>query len=258
MPPEVPRPAVTTDTIDIASRFRGPPGSANGGYACGRLAAYIDGPAEVSLWKPPPLEHPLQVRRENGAVNLYDGELLIGTAVTGKVRIAQMAAPTRTQARAAAERTFAAGQHPLPSCFVCGPHRRHGDGLRIHPGPLHADDLDWQGVLAAPWTPEADLADASGTVLPEFVWAALDCPTAYAVSSSEGMLSILLGRQTLQIDRLPAAGESCIVTARRFAREGRKFSADACLFGADGQALAHCNALWIEVDPAVQRGDPEP
>ena len=33
-----------TDSLVISSRFCGPPGSGNGGYVCGRVAAYLDGP----------------------------------------------------------------------------------------------------------------------------------------------------------------------------------------------------------------------
>jgi hypothetical protein len=32
-----------TNALTIPSRFRGPPGTGNGGYVCGRIAAYIDG-----------------------------------------------------------------------------------------------------------------------------------------------------------------------------------------------------------------------
>jgi hypothetical protein len=34
-----------TDTFVIARRFCGPPDSGNGGYACGRIAEHLDGPA---------------------------------------------------------------------------------------------------------------------------------------------------------------------------------------------------------------------
>ena len=42
-------------TLVIDDRYNGPPASANGGYACGRIAAFVDGPARVTLRKPPPL-----------------------------------------------------------------------------------------------------------------------------------------------------------------------------------------------------------
>ena len=52
-----------TETLTVDRRFRGPPDSGNGGYVAGRLAAFIDGPAEIALRLPPPLGRPLAVRR---------------------------------------------------------------------------------------------------------------------------------------------------------------------------------------------------
>ena len=52
-----------TDSLAIPSRFCGPPGSGNGGYVCGRIAAYVDGPVTVTLRRPPPLATPMAVER---------------------------------------------------------------------------------------------------------------------------------------------------------------------------------------------------
>ncbi|HSI97262.1 MAG TPA: hypothetical protein VK926_02785, partial [Gaiellaceae bacterium] len=61
--------------ITFEPRFRGPLTSANGGYACGRLAAYVDADeVEVTLRLAPPLERPLTVRREGGLTLLLDGD----------------------------------------------------------------------------------------------------------------------------------------------------------------------------------------
>lgn len=246
---------MTPGTVIIERRFLGPPNSANGGYACGRIAAYIDGAAEVTLRRPPPLEKELSVRTEDdGSVALYDGEHLVGAGLPADVDMPEIAAPSLRQAEAAASRTFDASKHPLPTCFVCGPHRDHGDGLRIHVGPIDEHDEHWAGVLAAPWTPDDSLAGKDGIVRPEFLWAALDCPTAYASSSSAGMRVILLGRQAVDIRRRPRAGEPCVVAARETGHEGRKFFAEAILFDAGGAALATCKATWIEVSPEVQKG----
>lgn len=242
-------------TIVIPHRFRGPPRSGNGGYSCGRLAAFIEGPAEVTLVKPPPLDVPLTVVDEpDGSVAMYDGERLIGTGRPAKVEVEPRAFPSFEEARAASERTFPPAAHKLPMCFVCGPDREPGDGLRLHPGPLDPGDVAWQGPVAAPWVPGANLADADGKVAAEFVWAALDCPTAYAVGSREGFPNILLGRQAVRVERRPDAGEHCVVTAWRTAQEGRKYRAEAALLGADGRPAAVCRATWIEVTPEVLVG----
>ena len=41
-----------TDSLVIPSRFCGPPGSGNGGYACGRIAAYGTGGQASEQFQP--------------------------------------------------------------------------------------------------------------------------------------------------------------------------------------------------------------
>ncbi len=68
-------------SITVARRFRGPPHSANGGYIAGRLAAFVDGPAEIALRSPPPLETEMTVvANEADTVNLLDGDQIVATA----------------------------------------------------------------------------------------------------------------------------------------------------------------------------------
>ena len=71
------------NTITIDRRYRGPLHSGNGGYTAGRLAAFVDGPAEVTLRLPPPLDRPLAVAEEDGRVLLLDGEALVAEARPG-------------------------------------------------------------------------------------------------------------------------------------------------------------------------------
>ena len=243
------------ETIVIDRRFRGPPQSANGGYICGRLARHVEGPAQVTLRHPPPLDTELELRTAPaGGVALVHEGREIAAAIPEPLPARDWEVPSFDAAEAAAKRTFPVDRHPLPDCFVCGPQRSADDGLRLHVGPLAAGDTDWAGVLAAPWEPHENLADAAGLVRSEFVWAALDCPTAYAASSSEGLRTILLGRQTLRIERLPMAGERCVVLAQSTGQDGRKHFADAALVDAAGGVLAKCAAIWIEVSPEVQQG----
>src|SRR5205814_4453606 len=82
-------------------------------------------------------------------------------------------------------------EHPFPTCFVCGPQRDVGDGLRILVARLDGQDLS-----ADLWVPDAGLAGPDGTVRPEFVWAALDCPSgigAFGDEPADGP-PVLLGR----------------------------------------------------------------
>jgi hypothetical protein len=63
-----------TDSIIIQRRFQGPANSGNGGYVCGRLASYIQGPATVRLKSPPRLETELHVHRNATGLTLL-GEM---------------------------------------------------------------------------------------------------------------------------------------------------------------------------------------
>ena len=69
------------NVLTIPSRFNGPAGVGNGGYVCGRIAAYVDGPATVTLRRPPPLDTPMEVERDgDGSVRVRHGRTLIGEA----------------------------------------------------------------------------------------------------------------------------------------------------------------------------------
>jgi hypothetical protein len=137
--------------LRLGRRFEGPPGMANGGYACGVFAAPLGrGGAEVTLRRPVPLERPLVARR------VGDGSLAVedGGALLAEVRPAaevELAAPavTGAQARAVAGRSRYYDDPVFPGCFVCGPSRAAGDGLRVFPGALAG-----RGLWAAPWTPD--------------------------------------------------------------------------------------------------------
>ena len=247
-----------TDTLIFPRRFNGPPRSANGGYACGRIAGLLagknGGDAVVTLRVPPPLDTPLEFRRNGEQVEALWDDRLVGVGVATTLGTLDIPVPTVEEARSATQRTFADDRHPLPSCFVCGPHREAGDGLRIHAGPIDADDRDWHGVVAAPWTPDESLVDRDGYVRSEFLWAALDCPTAYAGSSSAGMRCVLLGRQAVSIHERPRVGTPLVVAARERAVEGRKRFAEAILATETGQVIADCRATWIEVSEDVLKG----
>ena len=64
----------------IARRFRGPPASANGGYACGVVAETVEGTAMVTLRVPPPLDHPMTLRGDGVTGRLSDGGQLVAEA----------------------------------------------------------------------------------------------------------------------------------------------------------------------------------
>jgi hypothetical protein len=228
-------------TITIARRFNGPPGSGNGGYVCGLMANLIDGPSEATLRAPPPLEKPLTLSQDSArAVSLHDGDTLIGEAKPINFDLIAPPAPTLTQARAAAQRYAGLHDHRYPTCFVCGTGRRPPDGLDIFTGPV-----DGANVVACTWTPSADLADANGIVRAEFIHAALDCPSYWALPHAGK--PALLARLTSSTDApLPRAGEELIVAAWPISSDGRKHKGAAALYTSDGALIARSEALWIE------------
>jgi hypothetical protein len=50
----------------LGERFCGPPGSANGGYACGAIAELLGGGVEVTLRRPPPRGRLLWLQVDDG------------------------------------------------------------------------------------------------------------------------------------------------------------------------------------------------
>jgi hypothetical protein len=240
------------NVLTIPSRFNGPAGVGNGGYVCGRIAAYVDGPATVTLRRPPPLDIPMEVERDDeGSVRVRRGHTLIGEASPapdGPPEIPATVSPAEADAAAGRARYFT---NPVfPDCFVCGMNRRPGDGLRIFPGPVTGLAL-W----AAPWTPDPSVAGPDGLVRAEVVWAALDCPSGIAAAEAAGLgdrsgwdTAILLGRMTATTRAArPAAGDQCRVIAWPQRRDGRKLTAGSALLGPDGEVLAVAEAVWLTV-----------
>jgi hypothetical protein len=125
-------------------------------------------------------------------------------------------------------------------CFTCGPNRSEGDGLRLFPRPVEGRDM-----VACAWRPGPALADESGSVRPEIVWAALDCPTAFACDLSGP--PIVLARLTGRIDRAPRPHEQLVIAAWALGRNGRKQQSACPISTADGELLALSQALWIEL-----------
>jgi len=248
-------------SIVIDRRYCGPPNSGNGGYVCGRLARHIAGGAEVTLRAPPPLQRPLDVvATDDGLWELRDGPTIVASGRTAKIDLAHLETASFEEAKAAELLTpLKPHEHPLPTCFVCGPFRAPGDGLRIFAGPLERRSGSASAVLAATWTPDQSLAADDGVVAPEFLWAALDCPTGYAAnfhreSGAFDRTPLLLGRMSARIETRPRPGERCIITAWETGREGRKRMAEAAAFGEAGTILAVARATWIAVDRRVQLG----
>jgi hypothetical protein len=228
---------VTTglETVTIDRRYRGPLRSANGGYACGLLGSRIGLAAEVTLRLPPPLERPLTIRRDGERLLLEDGDQLVAEAVAGEPGLEPPAPPAPEVAAAAAAGVGAFGPPEFAECFVCGT-RDDDSGLSIHPGPVPGRAGLRAGLVATMWT--------AHDVSPEVIWAATDCPGAYA-AGDPGRGEVVLGRMTARVDRLPEPGEPCVVVGWPLGEDGRKLFAGTALYGRDGAPIAVARQVWI-------------
>jgi hypothetical protein len=238
------------DTINITSRFQGPPDSGNGGYVCGRLAAYVelstDANAVVArLRVPPPLDTELEVRHDDNKTRLFHGDQLVAEAWAQPLDLTPIEAPSFDAASQAASRFRGHDSHWYPGCFVCGPDRGEGDGLRIFPGPLETGS-----VVASPWIPDASLSEDHGDRVDNvFLWSALDCPGGFAFPEPKDG-SILLGELQAQILGSVHVGEACVVAAWELGRDGRKHHTASALYGQDGVCRGVARGTWFEVPNA--------
>jgi hypothetical protein len=237
-------------TLVIPARFCGPPDSGNGGFTAGSLAALLDGPGEVTLRTPPPLERPLAVERVGDELRLVDGDVVVAEAKPATVDLLAPPPVAVDEARAAeATSRFrqAPGEHPFPTCFVCGTDRHEGDGLRLFPGRLPGRD-----EFAVPWTPAAEFGDDDGLVRTEIVWSALDCPSSFAMYMEEDPLPgpYVLGRLAVRIASRPRVLEDHVVLGWRVGVDGRKLFAGSALYDAHGTVLAVAGATWISIATA--------
>ncbi|HET9354216.1 MAG TPA: hypothetical protein VFO32_09495, partial [Sphingomicrobium sp.] len=114
-----------SDEVEIHRRFRGPPTSGNGGYVAGVVAEWIDGPAQVDLLAPIPLEVPLHRRRDDADVMLFDAarNYAHGRPLDGPLDVELPAPPGEDELEAAAMSFPGSSGHPIPGCFVCGTER---------------------------------------------------------------------------------------------------------------------------------------
>lgn len=237
--------------LRIAARFCGPPESGNGGYCAGAFARLFlaasggNGPVEVTLRKPPPLERELQLHLAGSQARLLNGDELVAEARGASLELDPPSAPSFERAGQLSKQYVGHVRHHFPSCFVCGPARSEGDGLRIFPGSQHPGE-----PVAAPWIPAANLADADGQLPTEVLWAALDCTGYFAAGASDYPMA-LLGRMTAQIEAPVAALERCVVSGFALGREGRKLFAGTALYGEDGTRRALSAQTWILVGDSV-------
>ena len=234
------------ERLAIEPRFCGPPDTADGGYVAGRLARHLDGPVEVTLRAPTPLERELRIEtNDTGDLVLLDGPTTLAQARRAPVELEPPAPPSFDEAQARARSCRAFETHPYPGSFACGPDREPGDGLRIFPGPVAGTDR-----VAAPWLPDASLSGADGAVQPEFVWSALDSSSSFPLledPESQSLEPMVLGRLAAAVTGCPEPGERCVVVAWPLGIDGRRGFAGSAVYGGDGRLLGLARATWISL-----------
>lgn len=230
------------DTLSVPARFNGPLHSGNGGYSAGVVAAFVDGPAEVSLRLPVPLDTPLQVFTEEGSsVRVFHGEGLVAEGRVEPEFALEPPAPVGVEdARAAKARYRGLADGVFSRCFVCG--RARGDAFGVFAGEVEDREL-----VASPWTPPSWTADAHGAVLSEFVWAVLDCPTFFASYLGQEPGMSVLAQLTARLQGPVPAEEEHVVMAWPLEVSGRKRWAGSAVVSAAGEPLAVARALLIEL-----------
>ena len=238
--------------VMIACRFCGPPESGNGGYSAGLLAKVLGGAVEVTLRKPPPLERELTVVTRAQHAELRDGTELIAEARSAELDLPCPKPPSFEGATLRARHYVGYERHHFPGCFVCGPARAPGDGLRIFPGSSAAGE-----PVAAPWVPEASVADETGQVPVEIAWAALDCIGYFAVAAPDYPVA-LLGRMTGEVLGAFTAGTRYVVLGWALSREGRKLQAGTALFDEGGSLLARARQTWLTLPNTGPTRSPSP
>jgi len=235
-------------TLIIAARYNGPPGSGNGGYCSGRfaLAAGLPGDtAEVTLRRPPPLERELLTRPADEGIDVCDGDTVVAQVRPAAIGADEIVEPVGWDEAVAASASYPGfTRHPFPTCFVCGPERAEGDGLRLFPGRLP------DGRTATPFRVPGDVSPdvnpaSAPQASPEVIWASLDCPGGWAVPL-EGR-PYVLGRLAVRLVRPPAAGEQCVVMGAISGEDGRKAYIRTTLWDSGGDLLATARATWVAV-----------
>ena len=243
-----------TETIRIQKRFNGPHDSGNGGYSAGLAAQFLpDAEAvEVTIRAPVPLDQTLRAHATETGFDIMTDDastrILVMSLRPTWLETPNVQSPGLEAATVAAASFRYAEDHFLPRCFVCGPARPVGDGLRIFSDwlkePSGLDNPNSFPVVAAPWQPTPNLADASGHIAPEDRWAALDCPGAFAIDKEP----ILLGRMTAKILSRPTPDAPIVSIAWSMGQDRRKHFAGTALFTEAGDLLAFSEQTWIQID----------
>lgn len=227
----------------IDELYAGIPGVTLGGYIAGLAAQGLGDAVAVTLSLP--------VRPGSTvALERMESETLIRTNDEVAARAVPFDFPSTApggvtvEAAATASRGYSGFRHhQFPNCFCCGPERGVGEGLRIFPGPV-----DGRPLVAAVWHPAAAVRHADGTIAPEFVWAALDCPAiwGYVMHGDAGPDDrAVTGELAIRVYGAVPADSASAVVGWPIERDGRKLVAGAAIFAEAGQLLAESRQTLV-------------
>jgi hypothetical protein len=227
-------------TLTIDPRHSGPVGSANGGIACGAVARFLDGPAQVSLRAPVPLGEALDVdARDDGVVVTREGALIAEGRPAGPVEAEPPLRPTLAEAREAMRsHPWLDEERAVWDCWVCGAHRHDGLGLSFGRHPREPE------VTSALLVADATVPHDGEVVTRDVMWGALDCPS-YAPHLWDADRPSLLARLHAELLGDVRLGEPVVAVGWALGSEGRKHHTASALLSADGELLGRARALWI-------------
>ena len=235
-----------TRSIKINAAFNGPPNCGQGGYVSGTLAKQTNASVcEASLKLPTPLGKPLSVEADDETINLISNGKTLVSVTQGSLELDIPACPSHSKTKAASENYRGHKSKAIfDTCFVCGNARDDHAAMRIFPGSV--ENAETEGLHAAHWTPNSVHCDEDGTVEPEFLWSALDCP-GYFAGCADGQMA-LLGRMTTSITGTLRVGEPSTIIGWPISSAGRKVLTGTAIYNADKQCIASAEGLWIHID----------
>jgi hypothetical protein len=233
------------EQVIIGDRYNGPPNSGNGGYVAGILAQYVSASAvQIRLFSPPPLNMVLDIIKEDVKVALYHDTKLIAEGISSSLELDVPYIPTQLDAKDCALRYPGFERHAFPRCYVCGPDRAIHDGLRLFTGI----SLD-KTYVAAPFYTFDELYDDHDELKIDQIYAALDCPGAYAISQIDEEKVMVLGQITVEVIQPIKREEELVVVGWYLGKERKKNYSGTAIITTKGIVKAKAKATWIEINP---------
>jgi hypothetical protein len=241
-------------SINIDRRFRGSPVAAQGGYAAGKAASFLEGTVEVQFNGPTPLDQDLSVEVDDEErVTVLDGsDVVMEVSPDASVLVEIPADNELIDAIFSRGPVETSGDHERPHCFGCSLDRH--DGLGIATLPIGAT-----GIWGTTWTPGASLPSTGDFVDDEIVWAALDCPGSFAASDPSGRLEGVTGfpslkAMTVEIREKVRIGEQLAVLGWRVNQTGSVVDCGVAIVDRDHRVKAYAHLTHVIADDHQAHG----